>query len=292
MRGVTYNKTNRTYQAQIYYNGETKGIGQFHDKLQAKKRYDAAVDGVKKYGSLYDFLLAHPNKKSYQSDENIFEREYNEFLEGKKEPKSKDGYHFKMRFRYNNIGVLQKRYANELEGKEAIIREVPFFDFGGNLFRSKKINFKYWRNFIATIGKEITYCNHDMTADEVKNALFRVFQRNVYIPIKMQPRPEDYQTFWGGIGKELDEITMEAIYGTPEKNPKSVSKIIFSPEYKGTPDERKKVVTELCAGKKVESTLERLKSHYKKGMAKKALSRLSGMSIDTVRKHWATFSYV
>lgn len=287
MKGISYNKVRRKYQTYINIGNKKVSLGYYSNKLHAIKRLEKAQKALKEGEDIKCFLYKFPNPKSFVSTSNTFEEEFNKFEEDEeKEARTEFGYHKKMNFCFTNFQLLQKRYKDELKGKTHVVKKVKFFDMSPDLFRDKLIHFKYWKAHLAKIGKQITYCNPDMTEFELKLALLRVFQRNIYIPKDLQPHSDVYQEKWREVGEGLDDIVQESIYGIPERKGKVKNKIIFNPEFKLDKDERQKVVTEHTSKKRKDNTLKKLLKFFKPDMSRNELNRLSEVSLPTIRKHW------
>lgn len=283
---ISYNKSRRRYEAYTYLDGKKISLGLFLKKYESEERLEAAQEALNEDKDLVEWIASNPNKKAFSYVHSSFEEEFNQFLIDDDEPRTKDGYHKKLGFSFTNFKRIQEKYKDELKGKTHIAKKVPYFDFSPDLFRDKQVNFRYWRAHLAKIGKQITYVNLHITEFELKLALMNVFQKNIYLPKKLQPDSNVYQEEWRKLGEELDEVVQECIYGLPERKPKLANKIIFNPEMNLTKEERKEITINHTSQKRKNNTLEKLLGFYEEGMSKKALYRESGISLPTIRNHW------
>jgi len=286
MKGIRKNKAKRKWEVTLTTD-KKRNLGYFINKEDAVQRLEKAKKAIEEGEDINVWLLANPNPKSFTSSQEQFEEEYSNFLESEdKEPSTKYGYHKKLDFCFSNFRILQKRYEKELEGKKYVVKEVLYFDFSADLFRKKLIHFRYWKSHLASLGKQITYCNWDMTEFQLRLALLKVFQRNIYLPKDLQPDSEIYLEKWKEMKEGIDEIVQESIYGIPERKPQLKNKIIFNPAFNLSKKERQKITTEYTVQKRIDNVLMKLEEHFYIGISKKKLNRESKISIPTIRKYW------
>lgn len=286
MKGISFNRSNRKYEAYLYI-GKTKiSLGSFHKKDKAADRLKTAQEAVDGGQDIREWLASNPNKKTFSCAQEAFDEEYNAFLEEDAEPITKDGYHKKLNFHFTNMKRLQIKYEDELKGKTHVAKKVHYLDSSPDLFVKKLINFRYWKLHLAEIGKQITYNNLYITKFELKLALIKVFQRNIYLPQKLQPSSNIYSEEWKKIEQEFDEIVQECIYGIPKRKPIVKTKIIYNPELNLSKEERQEIVTNHTSAKKKKGTLEKLLKYYEEGMSRRKLHKKSGVSRPTISRHW------
>lgn len=282
MKGTTYDKSTNSYKAQIRYNDTIVNLGKFHTVKEAANRYKAAFKAVEEGVNLFEWLELHPNKKTFENA--YFEFESNLESDIDKEPISIDGYHLDYGFSFNRMKWLQDKYKDELKGKDYIVKEdVLWFDFSGDLFRKKLVNWKYWQAYLKKIGMQVCICNPDITPFELKNSLLKVMQKKVYIP---KNNMDDFQGFWGKVREDMDEVVQESIYGIPTRKFKKCKKIIFNPDAGLSTDQRQEISRKEAAKTKANKTLNKLTKFYKEGMSKKGLAREAKADIKTVRTYW------
>jgi len=287
MKGITFNRGKRKYRADISVGGKQRNLGYFINKEDAVLRLENTKKAIEDGEDINTWLLANPNPKSFTSSQDQFEEEYSMFLDDEdREPSSKDGYHKKLDFCFSNFRILQKRYEKEVEGKTHVVKAGVYFDSSADLFRTKLIHFRYWKAHLGMIGKQITYCNWDMTEFQLRLALLRVFQRNIYLPKDLQPNSENYVEKWKEIKEGIDEIVQESIYEIPDRKPQIENKIIFNPAFNLSKKERQKISTEHTVEVKRNNMIKRLEEHFYIGISKKKLKRESKISIPTISKYW------
>lgn len=139
----------------------------------------------------------------------------------------------------NNLHIYQKRLSDEIGTRNAIKKEVDFVDAARLMFPSKKVHYRYWKAHLKKVGVMIIHCNHSITPFELKNVLFKLFQRNVETSTT---KDINYLR----LGLELDEVVEHCIYSfVDEKDIHTTKKIIFNPSKKLTGTERKSITAKL-----------------------------------------------
>ncbi|QLG46037.1 hypothetical protein [Costertonia aggregata] len=219
----------------------------------------------------------------------VFEADYAAFEETQtleRKPKVVNGYHTDLGFHINNLHILQERYKDEIGDHEAIIKKVQYLDISAILFPKTKLHFRWWKAHLIMVGRAMTYCNHGMTPFQIKNALFKVFQKNIYIPNSMQPSPVNYGSFWKSIGEQLDDIVESSIMQSPKKGKKRGNKILFDPSRQLTPKQRQTISKALTGKARSNKTVNQLSAIYVKGMTQKELAEKSGRGIATIKRKW------
>ena len=294
MKGISFNKYNRKYEAYLILDKQKISIGSFYKKDKAILRLKGAQEVVGEGHNILEWLDSNPNKKFFLCTQEQFEEEYDSFLEEDEEPVTKDGYHEKLNFAFTKFRRLQKRYEDELEEKSFVVKDVLFMDSSPDLFRDRNtVNFRYWKKHLGELGQQIFYNNLHFTKFDLKMALLKVFQRNIRLPKKLKPDSKNYLIEWKIIEQEFDEMVDECIYGKPEniysipeRKPQHLTKIIYNPKMNLSKKERQKISTEHTSTKRKEGTLKKLVEYYTEGISKKKLSRDSGISLPTIRNHW------
>ena len=150
---------------------------------------------------------------------------------------SLNGYNSYINCYTNNLHQLQKQNINLIGGKEAIKLKVNFCDFYMIAFPTKKVNYRFWKAHLKKVGAGIVFCNHHLTPEQIKNSLFKVFQRNIDLPKKVAT-----VSYYLWLGIELDEIVSYCINTT--NKPKEISKknkILYNPNLELTGRERKNI---------------------------------------------------
>lgn len=187
--------------------------------------------------------------KNYFRDVNVVEMEQGlstKVVEPDKSEVSKYGYSHYLGCFINNLHQLQKQNRELIGEKDGIKKSVLFCDYTLTVFlKDKKVNYRYWKAHLKKVGTALRYCNNDLTSYEIKNSLFKVFQRNIHIPKGVL-----FDGYYLLLGIELDEIVEHCIMNSPkQKALKTVNKILFNPSKEFTGKQRRAITGNLARRK-------------------------------------------
>ncbi|MEC3905536.1 hypothetical protein VOI54_00750 [Tamlana sp. 2201CG12-4] len=194
------------------------------------------------------------------------------------EKKNKRDFANELSISTNNMHLLQKRYKNEFKGQKAIYKEnVDYIDFSHYLF--KKVNYGYYKSYLKLMGGFIIKCNLDITVDDLKLVLCKIFQRNVYIPYRVK---QDYYK----LGNEIDIIIEKCIDIPLKRKTKKVNKVIYNPKYKLSKSERVILRSKLTGNNTYQKTEDKIQELIASGITKrKDIAEKLGISTRTIRRH-------
>tara|TARA_R110002049_G_scaffold308133_1_gene511034 strand:- start:7253 stop:7822 length:570 start_codon:yes stop_codon:yes gene_type:complete len=185
-----------------------------------------------------------PSKKFIKifSNEVVFYKEYNAYL--KSLPKKDvnlvhpNGYNSDLGIYANNLHILQQRYISELGDNDCIKKEVEFVDAAKFMFPTKKVHYRLWKAHLKKVGTSITHCNHHIAPFDLKNILFKLFQRNVNV----YRLPINYLR----LGLELDEVVEHCMCNGIYENQKEVMiKVLFNPTKELTGKQRRSAAAKI-----------------------------------------------